>query len=176
MPSQAVNTLAPPPTPDWLANHPTWFRLVDQRTWYDRKSQSCQRSYKWIKVVQVTLAVLVPATSLLPSEPAKVTASVFGVLIAVLEAVQQMNQYATLWVTYRATAERLKHEEYLFLASAGPYRGLDEGERIALLAERVEEHVSTEHANWFNEARDVARMRQPERSATPSNSSSASPS
>ena len=55
--------------------------------------------------------------------------------------------------TYRATAERLKHEKFLFLAVAGPYKGQTEPERLIALAERVEEHVSTEHANWFNEAR-----------------------
>jgi hypothetical protein len=35
---------------------------------------------------------------------------------------------------------------------------LAEADRLIALAERVEEHVSTEHANWFNETR---------RSATP---------
>lgn len=67
--------------------------------------------------------------------------SLCGVLIAVLEAVQQMNQYSTLWVTYRATAERLKHEQYLFLSVAGPYKGMTDGDRLVTLAERVEEHV-----------------------------------
>ena len=56
---------------------------------------------------------------------------------------------------YRATAERLKHEKFLFLSAAGPYRGLIVPDALILLAERVEEHVSTEHANWFNETRRV---------------------
>jgi len=142
-----------PSVPDAIKAHPAWFRLIDQRDWYDRKSKHCQRWYKWLKIAQVSLAVLVPATSLLPSDSAKITASMFGVLIAVLEAVQQMNQYLTLWVTYRATAERLKHEQYLFLAAAGPYKAMTDADRLIALAERVEEHVSTEHANWFNETK-----------------------
>ena len=142
-----------PPVPDSVNEHPAWFRLINQRDWYDDKSQHCQRWYKRLKLAQVTLAVLIPATSLLPADCAKWTASIAGILIAVLEAAQQMNQYSTLWVTYRATAERLKHEQYLFLSSAGPYKGLAEPERLIVLAERVEEHVSTEHANWFNETR-----------------------
>lgn len=73
-----------------------------------------------------------------------------------------MNQYATLWVTYRATTERLKHEQYLFLASAGPYKSLTEADRLITLAERVEEHVSTEHANWFNETRRITSMHKKE--------------
>lgn len=142
-----------PPVPDSVKTLPAWFRLIDQRNWYDSKSQHCQRWYKRLKLAQVTLAVLIPATSLLPADCAKWAASVAGILIAVLEAAQQMNQYSTLWVTYRATAERLKHEQYLFLSDAGPYKGLAESDRLIALAERVEELVSAEHANWFNETR-----------------------
>ena len=74
-----------------------------------------------------------------------------GALIALLEAIQQLKQYSTLWVTYRSTAENLKHEKFLFLSAAGPYRGLSEAERLIQLAERVEERVSTENANWFRD-------------------------
>jgi hypothetical protein len=151
-----------PPVPESVETHPAWFRLVDQLNWYDRKSQNAQQWYKCFKIAQVTFAALIPATSLLPAEYAKWTASVFGVLIAVLEAIQQMNQYSSLWFTYRATAERLKHEKYLFLSAAGPYKGLAEPERLLALAERVEEHVSTEHANWFDETRRAAVARKAE--------------
>ncbi len=155
----AANNCTPsePSVPDLVKTHPAWFRLINQRDWYDNKSQHCQCWYKRLKLAQVTLAVLIPATSLLPADCAKWAASIAGVLIAVLEAAQQMNQYSTLWVTYRATAERLKHEQYLFLSCAGPYKGLTEPDQLIALAERVEEHVSTEHANWFNETqRSVA--------------------
>lgn len=142
--------------PEFAAAHPAWLRLEDQMQWYDNKSQHSQRWYKWLKLAQVALAVLIPVMSLLPADIAKWTMALSGTVIALLEAIQQMNQYSTLWVTYRATAERLKHEKYLFLSAAGPYRGLPEPERLIHLAERVEEHVSTEHANWFNETRRVA--------------------
>lgn len=140
---------------DFVAGHPAWLRLEDQMQWYDSKSLDSQRWYKRLKLAQVALAVLIPVMSLLPADIAKWAMSLSGTVIALLEAVQQMNQYSTLWVTYRATAERLKHEKYLFLSAAGPYRGLPEPERLIQLAERVEEHVSTEHANWFNETRRV---------------------
>ncbi|MDK9720431.1 MAG: DUF4231 domain-containing protein [Rhodospirillales bacterium] len=142
--------------PDFAVAHPAWLRLEDQMQWYDEKSLHSQRWYKGLKLAQVTLAVLIPVMSLLPADLTKWATAISGTAIALLEAVQQMNQYSTLWVTYRATAERLKHEKYLFLSAAGPYRGLPEPERLIQLAERVEEHVSTEHANWFNETRRVA--------------------
>lgn len=151
-----------PPIPESVQVHSAWFRLIDQLDWYDGKSRYCQRWFKNLKFTQIALAVLIPVTSLLPAECAKWTASIAGALIAVLEAVQQMNQYSTLWVMYRATAERLKHEKYLFLSSAGPYKGLAEPERLVALAERVEEHVSTEHANWFNDTRRIVTAQRPE--------------
>lgn len=150
------NTHHEPPAPESVQLHPAWFRLIDQLNWYDHKSQRCQRWYKGLKFVQIGLAILIPVTSLLPADCAKWTASIAGAVIALLEAVQQMNQYSVLWFSYRATAERLKHEKYLFLSAAGPYKGLAEPERLVALAERVEEHVSTEHANWFNETRRAA--------------------
>jgi len=156
------NTNPEPSVSESIASHAAWFRLVDQLNWYDRKSRHAQGWYKRLKIAQFTSAALIPATSLLPAEYAKLAASAFGILIAVLEAVQQMNQYSTLWFSYRATAERLKHEKYLFLSAAGPYKGLAEPERLVALAERVEEHVSTEHANWFNETRRAATVQKPE--------------
>jgi hypothetical protein len=154
------NNLNEPPVPESVGAHPAWCRLIDQLNWYDRKSRYCQRRFKGLKFVQIALAVLIPTTSLLPGDYAKWTASIAGALIAVLEAVQQMNQYSTLWVMYRSTAERLKHEKYLFLSAAGPYKGFAESERLIALAERVEEHVSTEHANWFNETRRVITVKK----------------
>ncbi len=156
------NNIKELPVPQSVESHPAWFRLIDQLNWYDSKSRYCQRRFKSLKFTQIALAVLIPATSLLPADYAKWTASIAGALIALLEAVQQMNQYSTLWVMYRATAERLKHEKYLFLSAAGPYKGLAEPERLVALAERVEEHVSTEHANWFNETRRAATAQKRE--------------
>lgn len=148
--------------PEAVAEHPAWHRLEDQLQWYDTKSTQCQKWYKRLKLVQISLAVLIPVLSHLDPMYAKWVTSVAGALIAVLEGVQHMNQYSTLWVTYRATAERLKHEKFLFLSAAGPYKGQPEPERLIALAERVEEHVSTEHANWFNETRRVVSAQKQE--------------
>jgi hypothetical protein len=139
------------------ATHPAWIRLEDQIQWYDTKSIHSQFMYKWLKVTQVSLALLVPVMSLLPNEIVRWATALSGVAIALLEGVQQMNQYSTLWVSYRSTAERLKHEKFLFLSHAGPYRGLIGDDLPVQLAERVEEHVSSEHANWFKETKPAQR-------------------
>lgn len=151
--------------PQSVAVHPAWHRLIEQLRWYDSKSVHCQNWYKVLKLVQISLAVLIPILSHLQPPYAMWATSIAGALIAVLEGVQHLNQYSTLWVTYRATAERLKHEKYLFLSVAGPYKGQPEAERLIALAERVEEHVSTEHANWFNETRRVVAVQKKEGAA-----------
>ena len=143
-----------------IEKHPAWIRLEDQLGWYDSKSVYCQRWYKGLKLIQITLAVCIPLAGLLEPLFLKVATSIAGVLIAILEGVQHMNQYSTLWVSYRSTAEHLKHEKYLFLSAAGPYKGLSDPDRLVTLAERVEEHVSTEHANWFNQTRRAPAIGQ----------------
>lgn len=142
-----------PPVPDWVTNQPAWVRLEDQVEWYDSTSIRCQKWYKRLKFIQIALAVLIPVMGLLEPPVARWAASIAGALIAILEGVQHMNQYSTLWVTYRSTAEYLKHEKFLFLSGAGPYRGLANVDRLVKLSEQVEERVSAEHANWINETR-----------------------
>jgi len=90
--------------PEFAATHPAWLRLEDQMQWYDNKSQHSQHWYKRLKLAQVALAVLIPVMSLLPADISQWAMALSGTVIALLEAVQQMNQYSTLWVTYRATA------------------------------------------------------------------------
>lgn len=85
-----------PLVPEWAATHPAWVRLEDQLDWYDRKSTHCQSRYKGLKLVQISLAVLIPILSHLDPACAKWATSIAGAMIAVLEGVQHMNQYSTL--------------------------------------------------------------------------------
>ncbi|MGY1607683.1 DUF4231 domain-containing protein [Geodermatophilus sp. SYSU D00700] len=128
----------PPPGTD-----PTWDRLQDQLAWYDRRSLAAQHAYKQTKIVQLLLAAGVPV-AVASAAPGLVTA-LLGALVVVLEGIQQLYQWQTNWVLYRSTHESLRHEQFLFLAGAGPYSGL---ERHQVLAERVEGLVSQEHAKW----------------------------
>jgi hypothetical protein len=66
-------------------------------------------------------------------------------VVVLLESAQHLYQFQEHWITYRSTAEALKHERYLYLAKAGPYAGDD---RHRELAERLEALVSQEHAKW----------------------------
>lgn len=156
-----------PPTTEETWVDPTWERLEDQIAWYETRSQAAQRAYTRLKIAQIVLGALIPflagfqaqMQSLLPPEmsllPALLIAAL-GVVIVVLEGAQHLRQYHQNWLTYRSTAEALKHEKYLFLADAGPY-GVVEDKR-GYLAERIEELISNEHTRWVStRARSEAR-------------------
>jgi hypothetical protein len=121
----------------------TWARLEDQVSWYDSKSAQNQQSYKWLKLLEIAIAAALPVVTALHS-PVAVTGSLAAVIV-VLESAQHLYQFQEHWITYRSTAEALKHERFLYLAKAGPYATDD---HHAQLAERIEGLVSQEHAKW----------------------------
>lgn len=69
-----------------------------------------------------------------------------GALIAILEGLQGLGQWHHNWISYRSTAEALKHEKFLWVAKAGVYATAENADRM--LAERSESLISTEHASW----------------------------
>jgi hypothetical protein len=132
---------------------PAWARLQEQIGWYDRKSAAAQSRFKFFKVCQIVTAAAIPVAAG-ESAPAWLVGGA-GALIVVLEGLQQLGQYQQDWTSYRSTCEQLKHEQYLFLAHAGPYAGATDPE--AVLAERVESRVSQEHAAWVAGAEEAKR-------------------
>jgi hypothetical protein len=121
-----------------------WERLEDQLGWYDRKSGQQKLWFQRLKVMQIVIAAAIPVVAGVGAD-AWITGSL-GASIVVLEGIQQLFQYQQNWLGYRATAEALKHEKYLYLAQAGPYR--HGTARDAVLAERVEALVSQEQSSW----------------------------
>jgi hypothetical protein len=102
------------------AASPTLERLEDQISWYDAKSQAAQHWFKALKVVQLIGAGLIPLVAVFDvAAPGKVTA-ILGLIILIVDGLQQLNQYQSNWISYRSTCEALRHEKYLFLAPPDP--------------------------------------------------------
>jgi hypothetical protein len=135
----------------------TLARLDDQVQWYDGKSRHNQRCFKWMKGTTIAAAAVIPVLTTSGVRYGPQIAAGLGVLIAIIEGLQQLNQYQSNWTAYRTTAEALKHEKYLYLAKAGPY--LTTTQPAAMLAERVESLVSQENAKWFTAQSNVPKDR-----------------
>jgi hypothetical protein len=136
--------------PEKVSKHPAWYRAKKQREWYSKESAKNRQKYHQLKICQIIMAGLIPIISLIGFSIAKYIVALFGAIIAAIEGIQQLFQYHTLWYDYRLTNEHLKHEQYLFLSLSGPYRDLNYEEGLLLLAERIEEHISKEHAKWVD--------------------------
>jgi hypothetical protein len=129
--------------------HPTLERLDGQIAWYGAKSRQCQHRYKALKAVVLAAAAAIPVVAAFDA-PLWV-AGVLGGVVVVVEGLLQAYQYHANWITYRSTAEALKHEKYLFLARADVYA--HSKNPLRLLAERIEGLISQEHARWISSRR-----------------------
>jgi Protein of unknown function (DUF4231) len=133
-----------------ITNDPTLERLDDQIIWYGRKSTSHKKYFYALKMVTLVAGAAIPLLPvlLLDEQFSRIVTAVLGVVIVVIEGIQQLYQLQTNWITYRSTCESLKHEKYLFLADAGPYAVAQKPH--SLLAERIETLVSQEHVKWIS--------------------------
>ncbi len=136
----------PPPVarPAEAGEGVAWGRLENQLTWYEQRSRHHQLWYQCLKVAQIVVAAAIPAS--VAAGAGAAVAGALGAVIVVLEGLQQLFQFQQNWIGYRGTAEALKHEKFLYLASAGPYAGNDQPD--ATLAERVEGLVGQETMAW----------------------------
>jgi len=124
--------------------NPAFERLEDQLSWYDSKSMENQRWYKRLKIAEIIAAAIIPFAA--GFDGLGILTGILGVLIVIFIGIQSLNQYHDNWISYRSTAEQLKHEKYLWLSKAGPYKNTEKPE--VMLAERVESLISKEHAKW----------------------------
>ena len=118
--------------------------LQDQIEWYNGKSGSNQKAFKYLKICTILAAALIPVFAQIKAM--SLATAGLGVFIVVLEGLQQVYQYHPNWISFRATCEALKHEKFLYLAKAGAYATANDPH--ALLAERIESLVSQENAKW----------------------------
>lgn len=124
---------------------PTYKRLEDQISWYDRKSRWSQRWHHGLKILEIILAAIIPFLAGINAKP--IITGGAGVLIVILEAMQHLFQFHNNWTNYRSTCENLRHEKYLWLAKAGPYLNIKNPNSV--LADRIESLISQEHAKWI---------------------------
>jgi len=122
-------------------------RVDDQIGWYDKKSQSAQCWFKWLRGSEIVAAAAIPLIAGFAADPFPVTlvVGILGASIAIIAAAISLNQFQENWTEYRTTCESLKHEKFLYLTKAEPYH---EEEPFRLFVQRVESLISKENSAW----------------------------
>ncbi|WP_432278313.1 DUF4231 domain-containing protein [Nocardia carnea] len=136
-----------------------WRRLEDQLDYYRTRSNSAKNAYKSVKLVQIVVGAVIPVLAA-AGATGWVTALVAAVPIAA-EGAQQLFQWHSNWLRWRAAAETLKNESFLYMAQVGPYVGED---RRRTLAERVSSIIERETGDWaanrYSEIEQTPRTRE----------------
>jgi Protein of unknown function (DUF4231) len=122
-------------------------RLNDQISWYDRKSSTNQLWFKRLRFAEIVAAATIPFLSGFAGDslPIKIAIGALGVLVAVIASVLGLLHLQEHWIEYRATAESLRREKFLFLTQTDPY---DKDDAFHLLVQRVEALLSKENTEW----------------------------
>ena len=105
----------------------------------------------------IAAAALIPFLAGITTVPAWVTGAL-GMVIAITEGVQQLNQYHANSISYRTTARDAEARKISYLGKGGPYAIARDPH--GLLAERIETLVSREHAKWASEQESIEKVKQ----------------
>ena len=122
-------------------------RLNDQIAWYDRRSITNKRWFKRLRFAEIVAAATIPFLSGFAgnSFPVKIAIGALGVFVTVVASLLGLLQLQVHWIEYRATAESLRKEKFLFLTQTDPY---DKDNAFHLLVQRVEALLSKENTEW----------------------------
>ena len=130
-------------------------RLQNQINWYSAKSQWNQQCFKRLRLLEFTLAALIPfLTGLSHYFPSAENTSLFlvgllGVVIAVITGAVGLYRFQENWLQYRVSAEALKREKYFYLTRTAWYQDSSNEDTLNLLVERVETIFSEENTSWM---------------------------
>lgn len=123
-------------------------RINDQISWYEGKSASFQKRYKFGNLAIIIISASIPLLALWSSCCARIFSALFGSLIVILTSYLSLIKAHELWLTYREAAETLKTEKNLYLTQTTPYDIHKKSDRFHYLVERIESILSTENTNW----------------------------
>ena len=134
-------------------------RLYDQIKWYDKKSVVCQKRFKLIRSLEISFAALIPLLSAIPGDTGllKIVIAGLGSGIVIFAGINAISKYHELWISYRTTAETLKHHQFLFETKCVPY---DKKDAFTDLVENVEALISREHSNWSSIIKEQQKNRK----------------
>lgn len=123
-------------------------RVDDQIAWYSKKSTSQKHWYFLLQATSIICAALIPLISgwIDDSLPyLKILAGILGFIVALAGGFLALGKFHENWLSYRTTAESLKHEKYKYLTESAPY---DVESKFSLFVQNVEALISRENTTW----------------------------
>src|SRR2546428_349798 len=122
-------------------------RVEEQIAWYSRRSRVNKQAFMTLRIIEIIAAALIPLLSGYVKQLnwLQFVVGVLGLIVAVIAGVLGLYQFQENWVTYRSTAEALKHEKFLYATRAEPY---DAADSFRVFTQRVEGLISKEQAAW----------------------------
>jgi hypothetical protein len=121
-----------------------WQEMTAGFTWYDGAATRSRLAYQILKMTALAAGAAVTVLAALSAPPA-LTASLAGAIV-VIEGAQQMFQFHPNWISYRATAEALRQEAFLYAADVAPFN--DPATRRDRLAAFLKDVTMRENAKW----------------------------
>jgi hypothetical protein len=124
-------------------------RYYDQMKFYDDSAIKNQKKYKQFQWILIILSAITPVlVALIDKCPQlQIFVVIISAVVAILTTGLKTFSYQELWITYRATFEKLKPEIYYHNFGAGPYAATDI-DRESLFVTRVEAILGAEHSQW----------------------------
>ena len=122
-------------------------RYEDQINWYDKKSASNQKLYRYFQWSVIIMAAITPVLVAMGSEATRWPTVIIAALVAIGTTMLKTFKYQENWINYRTTCETLRKEIHFYRAGSGDYR--DSEDREALFVERVESLISRENTMWL---------------------------
>jgi hypothetical protein len=123
-------------------------RVDDQLNWYRKKSAQNQTMYKRLQLLSIVFGATIPLLTAFSFREAELifrfVIAFLGSAIAVSSGLLSLNKYQENWVKYRAAAQALKREKYLYLTKTGEYH---DGQLETLVA-RCEAIMAEENVEW----------------------------
>lgn len=139
-------------------------RFEDQLSYFEAKATQNQQRYVLMRRLMLIASWLTPLAIfgliLLPQE-SRDWWSVVPMLLSTVAVGsyqwEEQHNYGAQWSKFRLVAESLKRHRSLWDASAGPFRGLEDGEKIRAFVEVIEKIIEGTDINYFTLMVDPAK-------------------
>ena len=121
-------------------------RWLDQLAWLEGKAGRARDWYYRLRLITIVGAVMVPALVILDGDTAKYATAALSIVVAASAAIEQFFRFGDRWHHYRATAERMKAEGWLYAELAGAYSAKGGTHQAAFpsFANRIEELIKSD--------------------------------